>query len=63
MTQKLFNRIAGGIFAVIAVLHLLRLVYHWNALIADRPVPLGASVVACIVMGYLAFQAFRLGKK
>ena len=63
MTQKLFNRIAGGIFAVIAVLHLLRLIYHWNALIANRPVPLGVSVVACIVAGYLAWQGFRLSKK
>ena len=62
MTQKQFNLVAGTIFAIIAALHLLRLVYHWNALIADRPVPMGASVVACIVTGYLAFQAFRLRK-
>ena len=63
MTQKQFNLIAGTIFAIIAVLHLLRLYFHWNALIANRPVPLGASVVACLVMGYLAWQGFRLNKK
>ena len=63
MNQKLFNQIVGTIFAILTVLHFLRLIYHWNALIADRPVPLGASVVACIVAGYLAFQGFRLGKK
>lgn len=63
MTQKMFNRVAGMIFGIIAVLHLLRLYFHWNALIADRPVPLRASAVACIVMGYLAWQGFRLGKK
>ena len=62
MTQKLFNRVAGMIFAIIAILHLLRLYFHWNALIADRPVPLGASVVACIVMSYLSWQGFRLRK-
>lgn len=62
MTQKQFNLVAGTIFAVIAVLHLLRLIYHWNALIANRPVPLGASVVAFVVAGYLAWQGFRLRK-
>ena len=62
MTQKQFNLVAGTIFAVIAVLHLLRLINHWNALIANRPVPMGVSVVACIVAGYLAWQGFRLRK-
>ncbi|MBI4436033.1 MAG: hypothetical protein HY590_01245 [Candidatus Omnitrophica bacterium] len=62
MTQKQFNLVTGTIFAVIAVLHLLRLIYHWNALIANRPVPLGVSVVACVVAGYLAWQGFRLRK-
>jgi len=62
MTQKQFNLVTGTIFAVIAVLHLLRLIYHWNALIANRPVPLGASVVALLVAGYLAWQGFRLRK-
>ena len=62
MTQRQFNVVTGTIFAIIAVLHLLRLIYHWNALIANRPVPLGVSIVAFIVAGYLAWQGFRLRK-
>ena len=62
MTQKTFNLVAGTLFALIAALHLLRLVRHWDALIGGRPVPMGASVVALLVTGFLAFQAFRLKK-
>lgn len=62
MTQKQFNLVSGTLFAIIALLHLLRLINGWNALVANRPVPMGASVVALIVMGYLAWQGFRLRK-
>ncbi len=51
------------IFTIIAILHLLRLIFHWNALIANRPVPVWLSWVAFAIAGYLGWQGFRLRKK
>ncbi len=62
MTQKGFNRIAGAIFLVVAVLHALRLLLRWEAVIGGWVVPHWASVVALAVSGALALIAFRLSR-
>ena len=62
MSQKIFTRITGVIFAVIAVLHGLRLLLGWSAVIGTWQVPAWVSWLALAVSGYLASTAFRLGK-
>jgi len=62
MKQKGFNKLTGTIFAVIAVLHLLRLIYSWNAQIGTFVVPIWLSWVALVVFGFLSYTAFRLSK-
>ena len=60
MNQKTFLLISGIVFLVVAVLHALRLVLGWVAVIGSWVVPQGLSAAALLVAGYLAYTAFRL---
>lgn len=60
MTQKTFNTVAGSIFAVVAILHLLRLLLHWEAVVGGWAAPAWVSGVAIVLAGYLALSAFKL---
>ena len=62
MSQKAYLKTAGTIFLIIAVLHLLRLIFGWNAVMEGWNVPLWLSGVALVVAGYLAYEGFRLSK-
>ena len=63
MKEKPYFPITGIIFAIITILHLLRIIYSWPALIGTFKVPLWLSWVALIIGGYLAFISFSLFKK
>ncbi len=58
MNQKTLTRITGIIFAVIGVLHLLRAVFGWQAVIGSVTIPMWLSWVALAVAAYLAYSAF-----
>lgn len=60
MEQKTFNGVAGILFLLIAVLHGIRAVYGWPAAVNGWAVPVGASWVALVIAGYLAFSAYNL---
>lgn len=59
MNQRTFAFVAGTIFAIVALAHLLRLIAGWPVVLNTWPVPMWASGVAVLVAGYLAFAAFR----
>jgi len=63
MSQKTFLFMTGAIFTAIAVVHLLRLLFGWEAIVGSWTVPRWISWVALVVAGYLACEAIRLGKK
>jgi len=58
MESKTVMQISGTIFAIIAVLHLLRAILGWEANIAGLSIPTWASWIALIVSGYLAYLNF-----
>ncbi|MBI2011340.1 hypothetical protein HYS91_01095 [Candidatus Daviesbacteria bacterium] len=60
MKQQTFNQVTGIIFAVIAILHLLRFFLGWEASIAGWVVPTWFSILGLVVAGYLAYSAFKL---
>lgn len=60
MNQKSFFNVTLIVFSLIALLHALRLVYSWNAIIGGWAVPMWLSGLAVIFAGYLAYSAFRL---
>lgn len=60
MSQKAFNTLVGVVFVVIAVLHLARLVFRWDAVIGGWGLPMWVSALALVLSGYLAVSAFQL---
>ncbi len=62
MTQRTFNLLAGTIFLLIAILHALRILLGWEAVIAGWKVPIGLSWLALALAGFLAYSAFSRKK-
>ena len=62
MKLKTYVQVSGYIFAVLAVMHALRVVLGWQAVINGWDVPVILSVVAAAVGGFLAYTAL-MGKK
>lgn len=63
MTAKNYFQVTGVIFAVIGILHLLRLLLGWYVQLGDFAVPTWFSILGVIVAGYLAWNASTLGQK
>jgi hypothetical protein len=62
MNKNTFALLAGAIFLIVAVAHALRLAFKWEVVIANWPVPMWVSAVACVVAAYLAYEGFHLSK-
>ena len=60
MNQKTFSTVTFIVFSLIALLHALRLIYGWNAVIAGWGVPMWVSGLAVVLAGYLAYSVFKL---
>ena len=58
MKQSTFNTLAGIIFALVALLHALRLFRGWEFFIAGRHIPMGLSWAGLALAGFLAYSAF-----
>lgn len=52
--KKPFTSLAAIIFAVITLVHLLRLMYGWVVNIAGGNVPMWTSVLGVVIAGVLA---------
>ena len=56
-------KLASAIFGVIALIHLLRSILNWNAIIDDFNIPVWFSYIAAVVAGYLSLSMYNAGKK
>ena len=63
MTEKMFPKIAAVIFALVALLHLVRLVMGWSIVIDSWTVPMWLSWVGLVVAGGLAYFGTRLATR
>jgi Flp pilus assembly protein TadB len=59
-SQTLGLRVAGVVFAIFALGHLLRLIKQTEVLVAGNQIPMWVSVVALIVAGGLSLWLWRL---
>ncbi|MEK7176119.1 MAG: hypothetical protein AAB695_01960 [Patescibacteria group bacterium] len=59
MSQKTFNSIAGLVFLLVAVMHLLRIANGWAVTMGSFDVPMWASWIGVIVAGYLAYHGLK----
>jgi len=63
MTEKTFATIAAVIFALVALLHLLRLVMGWSVVIDSWTVPMWVTWVGLVVAGGLTYYGTRLAMR
>ena len=63
MSQRTFSLTVATLFSLIGVLHLLRLVYGWEAVIGGWVVPMWISWPALLIAGFLAYEGVRLGRR
>ena len=63
MTEKMFATIAAVIFALVALLHLVRLVMGWSIVIDSWTVPMWVSWVGLVVAGGLSYYGARLAMR
>jgi hypothetical protein len=59
MDQKTFSIVAGVIFAVVALAHLVRIYMDWPVTIGEWSVPMWVSWIALVVAGGLAYLGLR----
>jgi hypothetical protein len=63
MNGKTYLLISAAIFALIALLHLMRLIGHWPIQIGTLSVPIWGSWLGFIIAAALSIWAFRLMAK
>jgi hypothetical protein len=59
VNQRTYNAVTAVLFLIVALLHLLRIVFGWSAVIGGLAIPIWASWLALVVTGALAYFGFR----
>jgi hypothetical protein len=60
LNQSTYNGVAAAVFLIVAVAHLLRIIFGWPAQIGGLDIPLWVSWLALVAAGGLAWFGFRL---
>jgi len=63
MPLRVYLIVSGGIFALVALLHLVRVVKQLDLQIGDWAAPAWVSWIGTVVPAALSFSAFRLAKR
>jgi hypothetical protein len=63
MKEKNFHKTAGIVFLVVGVLHVLRAVMSWPLKVDTFDIGVWFSYLVGIVILWLSYWAFKLGKK
>lgn len=61
--MKPFSTIAAVIFALVALVHLLRLIYNWQVIFNGWSVPMWLSWLGLIVAGALSALVWREARR
>ena len=61
--MKPVTTVAALIFAVVALVHLSRLVLHWSAVLGGWEVPMWISGFGCVVPALLSFLLLREARR
>jgi hypothetical protein len=59
MSKNRFPQLAGAIFLIVSVAHVLRLAFKWEVVVGGWQVPMWISVIAIAVTAYLAYEGLR----
>jgi hypothetical protein len=63
MNKQTFYYVVSGVFFLIAIAHLMRGIYEWEAVIAGIIIPVWVSWAAVLIAGYLGYRSYSYGKK
>jgi Na+-driven multidrug efflux pump len=63
MMTRPFTTIAAIIFAIMALLHIYRLLTHFQVVLGSHVIPQSASYAAILVTGALAVGLFRESRR
>ena len=63
MDQKKFLVMVGAIFALVALLHLLRIYMGWTVVIGDWTMPMWLSWIGLVVAGGLSYFGLRFAAR
>jgi hypothetical protein len=63
MDKQSYLRLAGAIFALVALAHLVRAVMDWPILIAGWIVPIWLSWLAFVIAGALGYVGMTLARR
>ena len=63
MSKKIYLALTGTIFAIVAILHLLRLINLWPVQVGAISIPIWLSCVALLIASVLCVWAFLLLRK
>ena len=55
--------VAAIIFTFVALIHLLRIIYHWEIIISGYLIPMSASTIALIITGIIVLWMFIAAEK
>jgi uncharacterized integral membrane protein len=61
--QRTFNVVASVIFAMVALLHLLRIYMDWPIVIGSWTAPMWVSWIALVVAGSLSYFGLSLARQ
>ncbi len=61
--MKPFTAIAAVIFALVSIMHLLRLFLGWEVTVSGMAVPMWASVLGLVIAAGLAVMLLREARK
>jgi hypothetical protein len=62
MKSKTYFMVAGWVFLLLALGHLLRAINGWEVSVGDMRPPMWISWVAVLVGGYLGYWGIKLSK-
>jgi hypothetical protein len=62
MSTKKFALVAGILFLIMTIGHLLRVLLGFEVTFAGRPAPTWVSIVAVPIFSYLAYSGLRLAR-
>ncbi len=60
MNQSQYITLSGLVFAIVGLLHLLRVVKDWPLTVGPWEIPLFLSILAILLAGFLAWSAWQL---
>jgi hypothetical protein len=62
-SQRTLLNVAGLIFLIVALTHLVRLAFGWSLILGDFAVPLGVSWLGVLLAAYLSYASFHFAYK